>query len=150
MSIHPRFASAILDGTKTVELRRRRVAFPPGTLVVLYASAPEMALVGTVRVDTVVTAEPGHLWESVATRAGITRREYDQYAAGADALSALFLATPSKLPAPVPLTTLRRACSSFTVPQSYRYLNVEELKSIASTNAAGAELLQRVIDSGSA
>ncbi|CDR12714.1 ASCH domain-containing protein [Streptomyces iranensis] len=150
MSIHPRFASATLDGTKTVELRRRRVAFPPGTLVVLYASAPEMALVATVRVDTIVTAEPGHLWKSVATRSGITRREYDQYAAGAGALSALFLDPPSKLPAPVPLTTLRRACPSFTVPQSYRYLNVEELKSIASAGAAGAELLQRVIDSGSA
>lgn len=150
MSIRPRFASAILDGTKTVELRRRRVAVPPGAFVVLYASAPEMALVGTVRVTTVITADPGHLWENVATRAGITRREYDQYAAGADALSALLLDAPSRLLAPVPLTTLRRACPSFTVPQSYRYLNVEELKSIASADAAGAELLQRAIDSSSA
>nr|WTB04623.1 ASCH domain-containing protein [Streptomyces antimycoticus] len=150
MSIHPHFASAILSGTKTVELRRRRVAVLPGAFLVLYASAPEMALVGTVRIATITTTEPDRLWGGVATRAGITRREYDQYAAGADAMSALFLDAPSRLPAPVPLTTLRRACPSFTVPQSYRYLNVEELKSIANADTAGAELLQRVIDSGSA
>ncbi|WP_237302536.1 ASCH domain-containing protein [Streptomyces sp. S063] len=44
LSLHPRFATAILNGEKTVELRRQRVAVPPGTPVIIYATSPTMAL----------------------------------------------------------------------------------------------------------
>ena len=35
LSVHPRFANAILAGSKTVEVRRQRVAAPPGTPVLI-------------------------------------------------------------------------------------------------------------------
>lgn len=146
MALRPRFAAAILDGTKTVELRRRRVALPAGSLLVLYASSPERALIGTALLTTLVADEPDRLWPQVASRAGISRAEYDRYAAGASLMSALFVTDALRLSDSVPLTTLRSSCDAFTVPQSYRYLGTEELKALGNTCAAGAELLNRAID----
>jgi predicted transcriptional regulator len=47
LSLRPRFADAILAGAKTVELRRRPINARPGTAILLYASRPMMAIVGT-------------------------------------------------------------------------------------------------------
>lgn len=53
LSVHPRFAEAILAGSKSVEVRRQRVAVPSGTPVLLDATAPPMALVGMARIAAV-------------------------------------------------------------------------------------------------
>jgi hypothetical protein len=58
VSLRPRFANAILIDTKTVELRRRAITASPGTAVVLYASAPTMAVVGTATLIEVVALRP--------------------------------------------------------------------------------------------
>jgi predicted transcriptional regulator len=146
MALRPRFAAAILDGTKTVELRRRRIAVPTGSLLVLYSSSPEKALIGTARLDALVADEPDRLWPHVASRAGISHAEYGHYAAGASVMSALVLTDALRLSRGVTLATLRTACGDFTVPQSYRYLGAEELKAIGDSCVAGAELLNRAID----
>ena len=49
LCLRPRFAEAILSGAKTVELRRRPINTQPGTPILLYASSPTMAIVGTAR-----------------------------------------------------------------------------------------------------
>ena len=51
LSVRPRFARALLAGTKTAEIRRRFPDVPVGTTVVLYSSSPERALLGTMRVS---------------------------------------------------------------------------------------------------
>ncbi|MFF7778194.1 ASCH domain-containing protein [Streptomyces tanashiensis] len=83
LSVHPRFATAILAGTKTVEVRRQRVAAPPGTPVLLYATAPTMAIVGMARIASVQVASPREVWSASRASAGISRREYDEYMSGA-------------------------------------------------------------------
>ena len=62
LSLRPRFADSILDGRKSVELRRQRVSPSLGTPVLLYASAPVMAVVGTARVAEVHVDEPDCMW----------------------------------------------------------------------------------------
>ena len=52
LSLRPRFAQAILSGAKTVEVRRRPVNAPPQTPIILYASSPTMAIVGTATPST--------------------------------------------------------------------------------------------------
>ena len=66
LSVHPRFATAILAGSKTVEVRRQRVAAPPGTPVLLYATAPTMALVGMARIASVQVASPQEVWSAAS------------------------------------------------------------------------------------
>ncbi|MEU3559357.1 ASCH domain-containing protein [Kitasatospora sp. NPDC006786] len=140
LSVHPRFATAILAGSKTVEVRRQRVAVPPGTPVVIYATAPTMALVGTARVASVHVGSPSEVWAASRSRTGITRREYDEYMSGAAQASGLTLEAPATFEEPVTLSTLRSA-GTFHPPQSYRYLPSEALRRIAEASPAVGSVL---------
>ncbi|MFC9534346.1 ASCH domain-containing protein [Streptomyces sp. NPDC056975] len=127
LSVHPRFATAILDGSKTVEVRRQRVAAPPGTPVLLYATAPTMALVGAARIASIRVASPREVWSAHRSQTGISRSEYDSYMSGATQASGLTLQDPVSFEIPVPLDALRTA-GAFHPPQSYRYLKRDDLR----------------------
>ncbi|MET9581023.1 MULTISPECIES: hypothetical protein [Streptomyces] len=142
LSLHPRFATAILTGEKTVELRRQRVAVPPGTPVIIYATSPVMALTGTAHLAGVDTAAPEQIWRRHRTACGISKAEYITYMEGAAHASALLLDRPRTLSSPVPLDHLR-ATSAFHPPQSYRYLSRQELQQLVNGHEAADELLSR-------
>ncbi|MCX4920100.1 ASCH domain-containing protein [Streptomyces sp. NBC_00687] len=143
LSLHPRFATAILSGEKTVELRRQRVAVPPGTPVIIYATSPVMALTGTARLTDVDTAPPTQIWRRHRTNCGITRAEYTAYMDGASQASALLLDSARPLSTTVPLDYLR-AASAFHPPQSYRYLTPQVLQQLVAGHDAAAELLDHL------
>ncbi|WP_309242373.1 ASCH domain-containing protein [Streptomyces sp. CAI-155] len=145
LSVHPRFATAILAGTKTVEVRRQRVAASPGTPVLLYATAPTMAIVGMARISSVQVASPREVWSANRTSAGISRREYDEYMSGATQASGLSLEEPITFEAPVPLAALR-ASGSFHPPQSYRYLTGEDLRKVAQAAPVTGAVLQGALN----
>jgi predicted transcriptional regulator len=121
MSLRPRFAEAILDGTKTVELRRTRVSATPGTTIIIYASSPVMSVVGLATLVAVETARPSTLWRRHRHHLGLTHAEFRDYLAGTDTASCLSVAEPRTLPAPYALAWLRDH-ADFHPPQSYRYL----------------------------
>lgn len=122
LSLRPRFAEAILDGSKTVELRRTRLLAPPGTPLVLYASSPVMSVVGIATLAAVETASPELIWRRHRRRVGLDRAEYDAYFDGAGAATALSIESPRRLDTPHELSALR-AETGFRPPQSYRYLS---------------------------
>jgi predicted transcriptional regulator len=140
LSLHPRFATAILNGEKTVELRRQRVAAPPGTPVIIYATSPVMALTGTARLTSVDTATPAQIWRRHRTACGISRAEYSAYMDGAPHASALLLCSPHQLSNPVSLDHLRTK-GAFHPPQSYRYLTPQVLRQLVAGHEAADELL---------
>jgi predicted transcriptional regulator len=144
LSVHPRFATAILDGSKTVEVRRQRVAAPPGTPVLLYATAPTMALVGMARISAVHTASPREVWSAHRAQTGITRREYDTYMSGASQASGLTLEDPVSFDEPVTLSALR-ATGTFHPPQSYRYLKGDDLRQVAKAGTVVGTALRQVL-----
>lgn len=122
MSLRPRFAEAILDGIKTIELRRTRVSAPPGTKLVLYASAPTMAVVGIATLVGVETSSPQQIWRRHRDHVCITKAEYDEYFADAEVATAIAISAPERLAVPHTLAALR-AATGFRPPQSYRYLS---------------------------
>ena len=122
LSVRPRFAHAILEGTKTVELRRRRIAALPGTSVILYATTPTKAVVGTARIASTVVCRPETAWRDHALCLGLERHEFDGYLAGATRACLLFLEDAQWLASPLPLAELRLT-PSFRPPQSYRYVS---------------------------
>jgi len=121
LSLKPRFANAILDATKTVELRRTRIAAPPGTRLVLYASAPVMAVVGFATLAATDTDLPERIWRRHRRNLGLNRGEYDLYLDGAKAATAVTIVDPERLTRPHALAALREE-TGFRPPQSYRYL----------------------------
>ncbi|GIG91112.1 ASCH domain-containing protein [Plantactinospora endophytica] len=121
LSLRPRFADAILSGTKTVELRRRPVNAHPETPIILYASSPAMAIVGTARLRDVQTLDPPEAWRLYQDRLGLSRPEFDAYLAGNDRAHLLRLHRVCTLDEPLSLRRLREE-GRFQPPQSFRYL----------------------------
>jgi predicted transcriptional regulator len=113
MSIKPGYAEAILNGTKTVELRRRRPSFGEGTTVVVYSSSPQQRVEGTFTVGRLLEAAPEQLWDLVSHRAGIDRPAFDAYFAGCPTAYAIEVRRPRRI---------KPARLRLRPPQSYLFL----------------------------
>ena len=137
LSLHPRFAQAILDGTKTIDLRRRVVRASPGTPLLLYASSPMMAVVGTARLQRAEVCEADVAWSNHAHALGLDRREFDDYLAGRSACL-LLLDDVCALGQPMSLKELGGR-AGFRPPQSYRYVSASDpaLVRALGTNSIG-------------
>lgn len=117
MSIRPVYAEAIFDGTKTVELRRRRPSFVDGTRVLVYSSSPHQKLQGTFEVGGILADEPHVLWEEVGERAGVDRQVFDAYFAGCAVAYAIEVKNPKRI---------KPTRLSIRPPQSYLFLRSRE------------------------
>lgn len=123
LSLRPRFADLLLNGDKSVELRRVRPDVAPGTSVLLYASSPMMKLVGRAEVEEVKVAPVRQIWREHGRETGINQSEYDAYFEDLDEAVAIKLVNIRRLDKPRPLKDLRNSLAGFQPPQSYRYLD---------------------------
>ena len=113
MSIQPGYAEAILDGTKTVELRRRRPSFSEGTTVLVYSSSPDREVRGAFDAGEVLAGAPDELWLLVRDRAGVARADFLTYFAGCAVAYAIEVRNPRRI---------EPARLKFRPPQSYLFL----------------------------
>jgi predicted transcriptional regulator len=126
ISIHPRFATAILDGTKQVEFRK--VGFKRQvTHVLLYATAPIQQIVGYVEVLGIDERSPVALWRRYHLVAGIERGAFFDYYKGKDIGFAVKVCRPKRLSRPFALGELHRGC---TPPQSFLYSTPDALRRV--------------------
>ena len=130
LSLRPRFAKAILDGTKRVELRRIRPRAVPGTAILIYATAPTKALLGGCSVSGMLVADPDEIWEMHGHLTSVDRAEFDDYFAGTDHAVAIQLTAPWTLAKPITLDTLRQKWDGFHPPQTFRYLRAAAVRGI--------------------
>lgn len=120
ISVKPRYANAILEGTKTVELRRTRPNLPDGSLVILYSSTPTRAVVGWAHLTGVRVGTPTEIWDKYGTAAAIDEPDYDAYFDGADQAFAFELNSVVAAVQPIPLDVIRSI--GIQPPQSWRYV----------------------------
>jgi len=123
LSIQPPHAEKIFERTKLVELRRTRPAIVAGDLILVYVSSPVKAIVGVLEIDRIIEATPARLWPEVSGKAGIDRKQFDEYYIGAERAFGLFLKNVRWFPHPIDLQYLRRLWHNFRPPQSFRYLS---------------------------
>ena len=121
ISIQPRFAEAILDGTKTLELRRTAPTLLPSAIAIIYASSPRKALVGSATILTTLQSSPSALWSDYRESTGVSHDEYEEYFAGRSQAFGLRLAEVERAQRPVELEALRT--HGLEPPQSWRYLS---------------------------
>ena len=141
LSVRSPHVERLLDGTKTVEFRRRSWNVPDGTLVVLYAARDRRAIVGSVVVESTEVGTPQKLWRTHGSRSGLSSAEFNLYFDGASIAVAITVGTPRVLRSPLTLEELRRRTPQFHVPQSYRYMAALELA--GALNGEHRELLGR-------
>lgn len=135
ISIHPRHANAILDGAKTVELRRRIPALSVGTRLWIYATRPVGAVIGTATVDSIVRGDPEEMWLKFGDRTGIDRIDYDAYFGGAHEAIGLVLVNPLRTLENVEIEKLRSLRNGFHPPQVMMSINSEEAYNLAKMSS---------------
>jgi predicted transcriptional regulator len=122
VSIRPQYASKILEGEKTVELRRK---FPEvgaiGVTAFIYSSSPVRAIVGYARIKDVLKLPVSKIWREHGAAACISKVEFDAYFSGLkDGFAIVFESVQ-------PLKKLFKAADleaqfGIVPPQSYRYV----------------------------
>lgn len=91
ISVRPKYATAIIKGSKLVEIRKRFSNRWIGARAVLYACRPVAALVGEATIASVVRGRPTAIWAEFGEQISCSRREYDDYVATAPDVSAIEL-----------------------------------------------------------
>ena len=122
LSVRPRFAEAIVDGRKTIEVRRQRPNVQPGTLGLIYSSSPTQAVVGSFRVDRIFSGTTEELWAVAERGACISRQDFDSYFSGAEIGHGIVVSCGQRLPQPIKLSLLRVIWPGCKPPRSFGYL----------------------------
>lgn len=143
ISLRPRFADALLDGAKTIELRRRVPASIPGSRILLYSSTPTCAIIGTAVLGSIHRGEASAIWKSHGRYAAVTREEFDHYFAGSAMAYALEIRSATAAPFPLELERMRRDFA-LRPPQSWRYLPSATATQIYAELGADLDLHPRV------
>lgn len=121
LSIKPVYSERILDGRKTVELRRRfPVSAPNGTLAYIYSTSPVKAIVGTASIRDVLKLPVEQIWTEFESTAYIERDQFEKYFEGVDHGFALVFDDVKTFSRPLPLSELREKFG-FEPPQSFLY-----------------------------
>jgi predicted transcriptional regulator len=125
LSIHPRFAEAILSGRKKVELRRVSWARPV-THVVIYATAPVSQVIGMFEVKRVVRDRPRRLWDRYGAVCDVEPRFFRDYYEGLDEGVAILIGHVTRFHDPIPLSTLEVS----SPPQNFRYVDARLVEAV--------------------
>lgn len=121
LSIRPQYSSKIIDGSKTVELRRRfPVAAPSGTSAYIYSTSPVRAMVGVADIKRVLKMPVEEIWSQFEEAACIEKSDFDTYFDGVVNGFALQFENVRPLRNPLPLSELRDRFG-FVPPQSFLY-----------------------------
>ena len=122
LSIRPEFGQLILDGKKTVELRRIRPRVEAGQWAVIYLSSPRKALAGAFQIRGIEEGKPSELWRRIGKQTGIGKSDFDRYFEGVNTAFALVVGKVIRIQAACSLESIRRIWPDFRPPQLYRYL----------------------------
>jgi predicted transcriptional regulator len=123
ISIRPEHAFNIVEGRKTVELRRR---FPEkllvGGLMLIYASSPNKALIGAARIEDVRRMTPTGLWRKFQHQVCVSKDLFNSYFAGAAHGYGVILGPVVRFDEVIPVSELKERFA-FSPPQSYCYVH---------------------------
>ncbi|WP_147612794.1 ASCH domain-containing protein [Treponema pectinovorum] len=78
LSINPKYSSQILQGTKKYEYRRQ-IAKRTVDEILIYSTAPDMKILGSVKVHSILKGTPAELWEKTSMYAGICKEKFFSY-----------------------------------------------------------------------
>lgn len=125
VSIRPQFVAQILNGSKTIELRRSRPLVRVGQRLAIYSTLPDGAMVATALVAD-ITDEPKHaFWGRHRREVGVTKREFDDYFRDRESVVGIHLEGVRPLESPISLAQMRdRGIAN--PPQQWMYLDARE------------------------
>lgn len=79
LSIKPKFADLIFDGSKKYEFRKTIFKNPNVKTVVVYASSPMQKVIGEFEVETILRDAPANLWRETQNESGVSEDFFFNY-----------------------------------------------------------------------
>jgi len=118
LSIHPKYAKAILSGDKKVEFRKQ--PFRKGvSIVVIYATAPVSQVIGFFTVKGIHVSTPTEIWNRFSSVGEISRKEYREYYSGKESAVAIQIEEARAFSSPIDLSEMKAVAAP---PQNFVYL----------------------------
>jgi predicted transcriptional regulator len=114
----------MLNGAKTVELRRRPIRVPVGTTVWIYVTVPTGRVGAMAKVLAIEENTPSELWRRYQDRVGISQGAFFSYFKDSRQGCAVVFQRILPLQTPLGLTALRKSLGTFVPPQFYRKLEL--------------------------
>jgi predicted transcriptional regulator len=125
-SVRPEYGNMIMNGTKTVELRRRFSKKWIGHRAVFYATEPVSGLLGQAQIADVNEGSPDKIWKRFGPAIKCGRQYYENYVVGCKNVFAISLKDPNPYVDPIFTGTLTQYTNrELTPPQSYLHLHSE-------------------------
>lgn len=118
LSIKPKYAQMILNGTKTVEFRRVFPSMQHVDKVIIYESAPTKMIVGEFKIEDIKTQLPYITWGEFGSYSGIDYNEYSEYVKGSMYCHAILIKDVIRYDTPKPLSDFGLT----RPPQNYRFI----------------------------
>lgn len=118
ISIKPKWVAQILEGSKTVELRRRPPNLQRPVVALIYESGPSCCLRARCTMGPVISRSPEALWHEQGYRSCIERADYHTYFKGKNVAHAIEIHNVMEIAAKPALSYLRKEIS-FVPPQSW-------------------------------
>ena len=129
LSIKPKYADKILNGSKTIELRKslpKKVG--KGSPLLIYVTTPKKSIQAICEIDDIVDSTPNELWEIVKEKAGISKKEYNSYYSTNKRASAIFLRNVEPFEIPISLSQIRSKFPNFSPPQTFKYISLMDIQ----------------------
>lgn len=133
MSIKPKYADLILEGKKTIEIRKSRVNVCVGDTIAIYATKPKGRIVGYFSVDKVMWAETDVLWETKGHCTCLSYEEYMKYADGKRSMCGIAISSAIHVNG-MPMEQMR-----MRIPQSYRRITETEFLELIKKEEASSQ-----------
>ncbi|MBO9997947.1 MAG: ASCH domain-containing protein [Cyanobacteria bacterium SID2] len=125
LSIKPQYVQKILDGQKTIELRKTRPKIQKGDFILVYESSPSKSLIGWFEVQGIICESPKKLWDKVKNKAGVTKEEFDAYYQKSTLGVGICINSIHCIK--MSLEDVRKQWNQFKPPQNFHYLKEEEI-----------------------
>jgi len=132
LSVLPKYADAIMSGTKTVEFRKCAINGGTGNMVV-YSSSPRKKVVGYLEIGKVDLAKPSTLWKRYWRSGGIDEVAFFKYYEGCATGACHVIYKVWRLDKPVAIT---KVGSRLRAPQSFLYLTPKQWDKIRGSSAS--------------
>jgi predicted transcriptional regulator len=127
ISVHKRFADDLLNGRKTVELRRRPIRAGKGSRIWIYCTVPLGVVSGVGIVASIVAGSTDWVWRHYGKAAAVSKTEFYEYFRDRDEAHAIVFSEVSRLKRPPTLAQLRTK-ARLHPPQFYSRLNESQVR----------------------
>lgn len=124
ISIKDNNAKKILEGSKSVEIRRRFSTRWIDKKILFYTSSPKKEFVGEARISDVVVDKPLNIWEQYNEEINCEYEQYLEYVKGKDRIYAIFMDQTNEYENKISLRDLNDILNhKLFAPQSYYSIN---------------------------